>query len=256
MLVLSRRLNEKVLFPDFDTAIQVVSLKSGVVRLGIEAPRAVTVLREELNDAAAKTPQQPMQLANQAVQAKIRQLNHLLRNRLNVAGLGLALLARQLQGGLIQEGQGTLEKIHEDFLLLRERLEGEAETTVSPPAKLAKTPKALLVEDDRNERELLAGFLRISGLEVDIAADGFAALDYLHSQAKPDIVLLDMVLPRCDGPTTVREIRSDPAYANLKIFAVTGHAPESFHLEGVNRWYRKPLNPETLLHDLSQELEN
>jgi carbon storage regulator CsrA len=258
MLVLTRRTNEKVLFPDFNAAVQVLSVKGNHVRLGIEAPQAVRVLRGELQDTAVNTAQQQLPSPTDlALEARMRQLNHLLRNRLNVAGLGLALLARQLQGGLLQDGQATLDRIHEDFELLRARLEGEAddEKMPVPAVRAAKIPRALLVEDDQNERELLAGFLRISGLQVDVAGDGADALDYLRTRARPDIILLDMVLPRCDGPTTVRNIRSDPANSNLKIFAVTGHAPESFHLEGVNRWFRKPLNPEALLHDLNDELD-
>ncbi len=257
MLVLSRNLNEKVLFPGFNTAVQVLSVKGGKVRLGIEAPPAVTVLREELQNVPEKTRER-LARADFDVQAKIRQLNHLLRNRLNVAGLGLALLSRQLEGGLLQEGRATLAKIHEDLDLLRDRLEVEIEETKGAPPpmlKAARPPKALLVEDDQNERELLAGFLRLSGLKVDVAGDGADALSYLRTQARPDVILLDMILPRCDGPTTVRHIRSDPANRDVKIFAVTGHSPDSFHLEGVNRWFRKPLNPEALLHDLSAELE-
>ena len=50
MLVLSRRPGEKLLFPDFDTVVQVVSIQGGAVRLGIEAPREVQVLRAELNE--------------------------------------------------------------------------------------------------------------------------------------------------------------------------------------------------------------
>jgi carbon storage regulator CsrA len=48
MLVLSRRLNEKVVFPGLGVTVQVVSVRPGVVRLGIEAPSEVQVLREEL----------------------------------------------------------------------------------------------------------------------------------------------------------------------------------------------------------------
>ena len=48
MLVLSRRLNEKVVLPGLGVTLQVVSAKAGVVRLGIEAPPDVAVLREEL----------------------------------------------------------------------------------------------------------------------------------------------------------------------------------------------------------------
>jgi carbon storage regulator CsrA len=274
MLVLSRRLNEKVLFPGFNTSVQILDFKGGKARLGIEAPKSVTVLREELQKGPMSmpraadfaefirddAPEQPVSMpsADDALQAKIRQMNHLLRNRLNVAGIGLALLTRQLQAGLLQDGQATLDKIYEDFELLRERLEIEVEEkkSVAPPAKAAKTLKALLVEDDQNERELLAGFLRISGMDVDIAGDGIDALEYLHTHARPDIVLLDMILPRCDGPTTVRQIRSDPAYNHLKIFGVTGHSPDSFHLDGVDRWFRKPLNPEVFLRDLNSEMKH
>ena len=48
MLVLSRRLNEKIVLPSLNLTIQIVALKPGVVRLGIEAPAEVKVFREEL----------------------------------------------------------------------------------------------------------------------------------------------------------------------------------------------------------------
>jgi CheY-like chemotaxis protein len=119
--------------------------------------------------------------------------------------------------------------------------------------------KALLVEDDDNERELLAGFLRLAGLDVATAGDGSNALDYLRAEGRPDVVLLDMVLPRCDGPTIVREVRRDPAYTGLKIFALSGYSPQEVGLEGdwpaVDRWFRKPIDPAALLGELKQELE-
>ena len=48
MLILSRRLNEKIVLPDLNITIQVVGLKPGQVRLGIEAPPGVTIFREEI----------------------------------------------------------------------------------------------------------------------------------------------------------------------------------------------------------------
>jgi carbon storage regulator CsrA len=247
MLVLSRRQNEQIVFPGFSTVIKVLGVRGGKVSLGIDAPREVTVLREELSTIV------PKNFADHPDKDRARQLNHLLRNRLNVAGLGLALLTRQLEVGNIQDGQATLAKIQEDFLLLNDRLETEMDQR--PPAgKPVKTPKALVVEDDENERELLAGLLRLSGVQVDLAGDGADALDYLQSHSLPDVMLLDMVLPRCDGPATVRAIRKNPANNLLKIIGVTGHAPESFHLDGVDRWFRKPINPEALLKNLGQEL--
>jgi len=75
------------------------------------------------------------------------------------------------------------------------------------------------VEDEENERELLAGYLRLAGFLVDTAGDGCDALDHLHAGERPDVVLLDMGLPRCDGATTACEIRRDPACSGLEIFA-------------------------------------
>ena len=100
--------------------------------------------------------------------------------------------------------------------------------------------------------------LRLSGFAVDTAGDGCDALDHLRSGGRPDVVLLDMALPRCDGATTAREIRRDPACAGLKIFAVSGHSPNEYDLDhgpgGIDRWFHKPLDPAMLLRELTQEL--
>ena len=81
-----------------------------------------------------------------------------------------------------------------------------------------------MVEDNANESANCLPPAARGGLQVDTAGDGADALDYLHSGGKPDVVLLDMGLPRVDGPTTVREIRRDPALAGLRIFGVSGRA--------------------------------
>src|SRR5205807_2345178 len=87
--------------------------------------------------------------------------------------------------------------------------------------------RALLVEDDVNESELLAGILRMSGIAVDTAGDGCQALDYLAHHERPDVVLLDMKMPRFDGPSTVTAIRGDPQLQGLKVFAVSGSTPDA-----------------------------
>ena len=175
------------------------------------------------------------------------------------AGVGLGLLRLQLDAGLPEEARTTLSSLQDDFQLLCRGIEGELEDTSA--ASLHNQPrlqKALLVEDNRNECELLASFLRQSGLEVDTAGDGADALDYLGSHGKPDVILLDMGLPRVDGPTMVRQLRSNPTYAGLKIYGVSGHLPEEFGLEfgphGIDRWFQKPLDPAALVHDLTEEL--
>lgn len=258
MLVLSRRPEEKIFFPNSHVTIQVVAIKPGMVRLGIEAPPHVPVFRQEVWDRDPK-PVAVEASPDLAFAAKLRELNHAVRNRCNAVSIGLALLRRQLQAGPVQACEATLDRIIRDLQSFQKEIEGTVQQMASPPQPPARLQRrALLVEDDRNECELLAGFLRIAGVDVATAGDGADALDYLRNQGRPDIVLLDMVLPRCDGPTTIRAIRSNPAYAGLKIFAVSGHAPEEFDLEsgpaGVDRWFRKPLNPELLLQELHREL--
>ncbi|HZU38224.1 MAG TPA: response regulator [Gemmataceae bacterium] len=256
MLVLSRRLHEKIVFPGIAAKVQIVSIKSGVVRLGIEAPPDVPVLREELPDrhkewgsaAGAKAAEEPL--------ARVQQL---LRNRLRVTGVGLSQLRRQLREGSIQDAEMILAEIEEDLQLLQTRVGTELSRPAAPERPRSRSCKALVVEDDHNECELLAGFLRLAGLEVATADDGADALDYLKTKGRPDVLLLDMLLPRCDGPTTVRRIRSNPAYAGMKIYGVSGHTPERFDLAigaaGVDGWFQKPVNPESLLHDLCPEVQ-
>ncbi len=66
----------------------------------------------------------------------------------------------------------------------------------------------LLVEDDPSIREVTALGLRAAGFTVEIAADGVAALDHWRS-ARPDLVLLDVMLPRLDGLEVLRAIRRE-----------------------------------------------
>ena len=68
--------------------------------------------------------------------------------------------------------------------------------------------RILLVEDDPSIREVTAMGLRAAGFEVDTAADGLAGLEKWR-KAEPDLVLLDVMLPRMDGLEVCREIRRD-----------------------------------------------
>jgi carbon storage regulator CsrA len=249
MLVLSRRLTQKIVFPGIQTTVQIVSVKPGVVRLGIDAPEHIAVFREELldraalQDAAAEGPLPPS-VSNESM--------HLLNNLLNTNMVGLALLRRQLALGHTGDASSTLDKMESNLLDIQQRF--ERLNAKQPKSAPAVKRRALVVEDDRNECELLAGFLRLAGIDVHTAGDGAAALDYLHLKGMPDFMLLDMILPRCDGPTTVRAIRGNPAYAGLRIYGVTGAPVEQFGLDegpsGIDHWFRKPFNPEMLLREL------
>jgi len=261
MLVLSRKLYQKVLLPTVDVSIKVVDIRGGVVRLGIEAPPEVTVLREEVADRSAEKADGKNLSAPPAAEPVRKELLHQLHERLRTTGVGLALLSLELDAGLINDAKAALTQIRDDLRLLRLGLEGELDIRPSQaPSSNARRKKALVVEDDCNQRELLASFLRQTGIEVDTAGDGADALDYLRTHDKPDVVLLDMALPRVDGPTMAREIRRNPAFAGVKVFGVSGHRPEEFNLDpgpaGIDRWFQKPLDLNTLLKHLTQERDS
>ena len=247
MLVLSRKLNEKIVFPGSNASVHVVSVKGNVVRLGVEAPPEVTVLRGELvsQSAGDKPPARP-----RVDEERFARLAHQINERLRTTGAGLGTVQLLLDVGLTDEAKETLALLTDDFRLIRLGLEGELEGTAptppsarrSSPGRVARRSKALVVEDDQNQRELLAGLLRLNGLDVDTANDGCDALDYLRG-SRPDVVLLDMGLPRCDGATTVRTIRRDPSYAGMRHLRRHRPVAEGLRPRPLPRRHR-PLDPE------------
>jgi carbon storage regulator CsrA len=236
MLVLSRRANEKILFPSFGITIEVTSVSKNVVRLGINAPPDVPILRDEI--------------ATEADRAAVKKsVNHRMRNRLHTAGLAVHLAQKQLHAGLTEAAEETLNEALREYAELDQEFAGDK-------AKPNPELRALLVEDNRNESSLLAEFLRLHGIDVQMAHDGQDALDYLKSREVniPDVILLDMRMPRCDGPATLAAIRRDAALDGAKVFAVSGTDPQEFSLptgsRGLDGWFTKPVNPLKLIDEM------
>jgi two-component system cell cycle sensor histidine kinase/response regulator CckA len=85
----------------------------------------------------------------------------------------------------------------------------------------------LLVEDEDAVRAFSARALRSKGYDVLEARSGEAALELLGQQQKPiDLLITDVVMPRIDGPTLVREIRG--ARPDLKVIFISGYAETTF----------------------------
>ncbi|VTS05509.1 response regulator [Tuwongella immobilis] len=255
MLVLSRRPNQRLVLPIINTSIQIVAIKPGVVRIGIDAPPDVAVFREEVLQQPAIAQRIATEIAAQRAElAMDRELRHDLRNRLNATTVGLALLRKQIEIGQYDSTRDTLDRLEFELRAMRDSLD-QRPTPVPSQAAHTKPTRALIVEDDSNERELLAGFLRLAGFDVLTARDGQDALECLKRVGQPDVVLIDMILPRYDGPSTIRAIRQHPDWNRVKICAMTGHDRERFQpslaMTPIDRWYRKPLDPQSLLQDLN-----
>lgn len=262
MLVLSRGRNDKVVFPTLGISVEILRVAGNKVRLGIDAPHEVPVHRHEITEKMEANGETHTLKFPEAKEALERKLTHATRNRLNSAALGLHLLHRNIEVGDLSDAESTIFKIFNELKAIEEELDGppkEKPRVVKPATKVDSDlhRRALVVDDDDNERELLAGCLRVSGFEVDTAEDGLQAMVRLTEHA-PDVVLLDMLMPRFDGGKTISAIRSNPDYRGLKLFAVSGMKPEETDVSvgpnGVDRWFTKPLNPKALLDALRDEL--
>lgn len=79
----------------------------------------------------------------------------------------------------------------------------------------------LLVDDDFDLRETLADILSDEGYAVAGAADGLEALEWLRANPAPRLVLLDMMMPRCDGAEFRERQRQDPTIAGIPVVLLT-----------------------------------
>jgi carbon storage regulator CsrA len=247
MLVLSRKESEKVLFPHLGIALQILRVNGQKVRIGIEAPDDVSVLRFEIAD-----PQQLGEFAER-LKSSARSMNHELRNRLQTTILGLCLIQKQLARNLNEDAEETLQQLISEMRGLDQEVGPRPKSAADRPRR-----KALVVEDNSNERRLLAGYLSLSGFDVHAVDDGVEALDYLASHDQPDAVVMDMHLPRLGGADAVSVLRSDPRFRGLKVYAVSGMDRQELHVQvgpqGVDHWFSKPLDPRMLVERINAEL--
>lgn len=104
----------------------------------------------------------------------------------------------------------------------------------------------LVVEDDPSLRDLYRQTLLASGYRVMVAGDGLTALALLEEQ-KPDVVILDLALPRVSGWDVYRDLRSRSYFAKVPIVVVTGNDLRDIPLEDVAGFLQKPIDPQRLV---------
>jgi two-component system response regulator RpaA len=108
----------------------------------------------------------------------------------------------------------------------------------------------LVVDDDPGLVELLSLSFEHAGFAVIAAANGIAALKQARSH-RPDLILLDLVLPEMDGFTVCETLRKDPATASIPIIMLTGLTSQFNRLSGLdcgaNDYVTKPVTLDELL---------
>jgi CheY-like chemotaxis protein len=126
-------------------------------------------------------------------------------------------------------------------------------------ARRENNVRILLVEDSKpirreNERALLE-----AGYEVVCAVDGESALRFARD-LKPDLILLDMILPKMSGPEVLRQLKSDPVTAEIPVVVLSSLSEKNRQKlveEGAEEYLEKnALMPGRGINMLPQELEN
>ena len=111
-------------------------------------------------------------------------------------------------------------------------------------------PKILIVEDDADARRLYAIGLNQLGFEVKLAANGAEAVERITSGEKPDVILLDWLMPLMDGSEVMARLGMNSETASIPVIVISGQlSPEN--LDGrIQCWMTKPVSLERLVAEL------
>ena len=119
----------------------------------------------------------------------------------------------------------------------------------------------MVVEDDRDTREVLKLILELEGMGVTEASDGFEALDRLHAlrvsnPSGPCAVVLDIMMPRCSGPEFRRRQLDDPLIADVPVIVLSAIA-DQLPLDELRAFAKvsKPFDPDQLIHAVRRACE-
>ena len=116
----------------------------------------------------------------------------------------------------------------------------------------------LVVEDYQDAREMYAAYLQYSGFDVAEAANGVEAVEKA-TELVPDIVLMDLALPRMDGWEATRRLKADPRTRHIPVVALTGHAlaghADGARQAGCDAFVTKPCLPDALVAEIRRLLD-
>ena len=117
--------------------------------------------------------------------------------------------------------------------------------------------KILYVEDNEDNVYMLSRRLKRKGFEIVVAVDGEQGVQMASSE-KPDLILMDLSLPKMDGWTATKRIKSNNDLKSIPIIALSAHAMEEHKQRaiesGCNDYDTKPVDIERLLSKISAQL--
>lgn len=133
------------------------------------------------------------------------------------------------------------------------------ENGITPHRDMHANPKILIVDDDRSIQRVLTKSLTKQGYETETASDGFDAGIKVMS-FRPDLIILDLIMPGMDGFEVCRNVRSNDSTRSIRILALTGYGTpenrERVMSAGADGFLEKPASETVLLETIRDLLEN
>lgn len=124
--------------------------------------------------------------------------------------------------------------------------------------KKGSVPKILVVEDNQDNREMVVKVLKFNGYQVVEAVDGEEAIEKVKAE-DPDLILLDIFLPKMDGYEATRRLKGDTSLRNIPIIALTAHAMKGSMEEalaaGCDGYISKPIDVRELPKQIQRFLK-
>ena len=119
------------------------------------------------------------------------------------------------------------------------------------------TKRILVVEDDKDHRQIMRDLLVDAGFEVFEAVTGVEGVEKARS-CRPDLILMDLQLPEIDGIEATRRIKAEPDLRGTPVIAVTSYALSGDHEKareaGCDGYFPKPVSPRELLATIRKSL--
>ncbi len=195
------------------------------------------------------------------------QLDSSLNRQYEGTGLGLALVKRivELHGGQVMadsSGKGSCFTVALPYEPLPPRDAKPSLSTISSQSMVMDTdnaiaPMILLAEDNDSNIQTFSSYLTAVNYQVIIAKNGEEAVAMAQSYS-PDIILMDIQMPKMDGLEAISQIRSDPKVASIPIIALTALAMEGDRerclAAGANEYLSKPIKLKQLVTVIKQIL--
>lgn len=130
--------------------------------------------------------------------------------------------------------------------------------TFKPGGRLGVMSTILVVEDSPTQREIILELLKGSKLKVTVANDGVEALEQIQLSC-PDVVVLDVVMPRMNGYELCRKIKTDPKTQNVRVVMCSSKGEEFDRhwgmKQGADAYIVKPFQATEFLGTLKQLLQ-